>query len=125
MPYQKSLFPSRERLKSRLEISAVFKKGKKAACSGAALFYKSNFLDYNRIAFTFARKFGTAVKRNRARRLSREAYRLLRGGLKTGSDLVLLVYPVEGIRLSGRLEQLTKLFVSAGLFLNPIRRFEQ
>ena len=55
------------------------------------LFFLANELPYNRIAFTFIRKYGNAVERNRARRLSREAYRLMKGDLKTGYDLVLLI----------------------------------
>jgi ribonuclease P protein component len=52
-----------------------------------------NSLSHNRICFTFIRGFGNAVERNRARRLGREAYRLLRPRLAGGYDLILLVYP--------------------------------
>jgi ribonuclease P protein component len=94
MPGEKSgRFGRRERLKKRDEINRVFKKGHSVACPGARLFYLDNGLPYNRIVFTFARKFGNAVERNRARRLGREAYRLLRGGVRTGYDLALLLYP--------------------------------
>jgi ribonuclease P protein component len=73
-----------------------------------------NGLSHNRIAFTFARKFGNAVERNRARRVGREAYRLLQNRLKTGYDLVLLVYPGKDF-LADRMDQLTMLFSRAGL----------
>ena len=71
-------------------------------------------LPYNRIAFAFARKFGNAVERNRSRRLSREAYRLIRNELRNGYDLVLLVYPGRD-DFSARLNQLRELFIRAGL----------
>jgi ribonuclease P protein component len=103
-----------ERLKKREEIRAVFNRGKKLNCVGAKLFRLENGLAYNRIAFTFARKFGNAVERNRCRRISREAYRLIRNRLKNGSDLVLLVYPGKD-SLTDRTAQLEILFSRAGL----------
>ena len=86
-------FPREEHLKRRQDIQTVFKKGFSASCSGARLFFLRRDGDGRRIAFTFARKFGNAVERNRARRLGREAYRHLRSKIKGGYDLVLLVYP--------------------------------
>ena len=74
-----------------------------------------NGLEYNRIAFAFSRKFGKAVERNHSRRLSREVYRLLRGKLRKGYDLVLLVYPGRDV-FSARMEQIRELFSRAGLF---------
>jgi RNase P protein component len=95
------------------------------------LFVLKNGLPYNRIGFTQTRKYGNAPERNRARRLGREAYRLLRPRLKIGFDLVLLVYPgqskPEGSKsrikpgrssLETRLAQLRSLFGKAGLLLN-------
>jgi ribonuclease P protein component len=108
-------FPPAERLKGRDEIRAVFKQGKGFSCTGVKLFRLENGFPYNRIAFTFMRKFGIAVERNRSRRVSREAYRLVRNRLKTGFDLVLLVYPGKD-RLEIRSDQLRKLFSKAGLF---------
>jgi ribonuclease P protein component len=85
-------------------------------------------LPYNRIGFTLARKFGNAPARNRAKRLGREAYRLLRPRLRPGFDLVLLVYPPPrppkkpGDRGAGgftaRSDQLTALCARAGLIMN-------
>jgi ribonuclease P protein component len=72
-------------------------------------------LPYNRIVFTFARKYGNAVNRNRARRVGREAYRHIRNELTAGYDLVLLVYPGKD-RFARRMEQVRILFSKAGLF---------
>jgi ribonuclease P protein component len=107
-------FRRKERLKGRDEIRNVFKRGKVVSCPGAKLFILKNELPHNRIAFTFARKFGNAVERNRARRLSREAYRLLRNTLKPGFDLVLLIYPGKDV-FTIRMEQLGILFSRAGM----------
>jgi ribonuclease P protein component len=83
-----------------------------------------NDLPYSRIGFTLARKFGSAPERNRAKRLGREAYRLLRPRLTPGFDLVLLVYPAPqkpGFRepdLKSRMDQLRGLCSRAGLVMN-------
>ena len=127
-------FPRRERLKGRDEIRDVFQRRtpasaepsvrgpgggsgqrKSVSCAGAKLLTLRNGLPYNRIAFTFSRKFGKAVERNYSRRLSREAYRQLRNELQKGYDLVLLVYPGKDV-YSVRMEQLRELFSRAGLF---------
>ena len=133
-------FPKKERLKGRDEIREVFNRKTAVTCPGAKLFIQRNGLEYNRIAFTFSRKFGNAVERNRSRRLSREAYRLLRKEIRQGYDLVLLVYPEMNREnfssrrvasdqpqrkmpgrdvFSARKEQLRTLFSRAGLLDSP------
>ena len=47
-----------------------------------------NRLGYNRVGITASKKIGNACQRNRARRLIREAYRLLEPDLLPGWDLV-------------------------------------
>jgi ribonuclease P protein component len=109
-------FQRNERLKGRSYIQAVFKQGKKLSCQGAKLFVLKNNLTNNRICFTFSRGFGNAVKRNRARRLGREAYRLLRPRLRGGYDLILLIFPETQASLAARTRQLEFLFSKAGLW---------
>ncbi|MCL2381727.1 MAG: ribonuclease P protein component [Treponema sp.] len=92
----------------------MFGRKRAVSCSGAKLLTRRNGLEHNRIAFTFSRKFGKAVERNRCRRLSREAYRQLRNKLRKGYDLVLLVYPGQDVFLV-RMEQMRGLFSRAGL----------
>jgi len=78
-----------------------------------------NNLPYNRICFTFTsgKKFGGAVARNRAKRLGREAYRLIKEQVSGGHDLILLLYPESRqMTLSMRMEQLQSLYKKAGLF---------
>jgi len=114
-------FKREEHLKGRKEIREVFGKGKRYGCQGAKLFVLKNELPYNRICFSLFKGFGNAVSRNRAKRLGREAYRLMKNRLFGGYDLILLIYheaeknqqkdPV----LSDRIWQLEFLFKKAGL----------
>ena len=120
-------FRREEHLKGRKEIKEVFGNGKRYGCQGAKLFVFNNDLPHNRICFTFSRQkgkpgFGNAVARNRARRLGREAFRLMKDRLSGGYDFVLLVYPETEVNLSGkkltlsdRTAQLESLFKKAGL----------
>ena len=105
-----------ERLKKRGDIKKVFSRGKRLSCRGAKLFVLQNNLPYNRICFTFSRGFGNAVKRNRAKRLGREAYRSFKPQLNGGHDMVLLVYPEDaGATFARRVEQLRILLGKAGV----------
>ncbi|GAB1482300.1 ribonuclease P protein component [Treponema sp.] len=103
-------------MKERGDIREAFARGRKTSCSGAKLFYIENGSKKNRIAFTFARKYGNAVERNRSRRISREVYRLMKHRLRQGYDLVLLVYP-DGDAFDRRVLQLETLFERAGLLI--------
>ena len=94
----------------------MFAQGKKASCPGAKLFVLANGQAGNRAAFTLVRKYGTAVERNYARRLTREAFRLMKTRIKPGFDCVLLVYP-GGDQLENRTRQLSSLFAKTGLLV--------
>jgi ribonuclease P protein component len=94
----------------------VFARGKVVSCPGAKLFCLKNELPLNRIVFTLSRKYGNAVQRNYARRLSRESYRLIRDNLCTGFDLVLLVYPGRDSLLIRR-KQLDELFSKMNMLM--------
>jgi ribonuclease P protein component len=108
-----------ERLKRRSDIGRVFAARRKVSCYGAKLFYRENGCARNRMTVTLVRKYGSAVERNRAKRVVREAYRHLKPSLKTGYDLIVVLYPQED-NYRNRAKQLSRLCEKAGLFAGSL-----
>ena len=78
------------------------------------LLYRSNGGQANRFAVVVARGCGGAVRRNREKRITREAYRSLRQTISSGNDLVFLVVRF-GADYEGRLSSMRWLLSRAGL----------
>ena len=112
---ERSCLPKEERLCGAARIRVLFKMGRRYSCDGAKLFVLPNTLPYNRFVCTFKRHYGSAVQRNKARRLSREIYRQMKSQLATGKDILLLVFPGNDT-FSLRAVQLECLFKKAGMF---------
>lgn len=67
----------------------LYRKGKCTVSSSFVLYLKPNNSETNRLGITVGKKaVGNAVKRNRAKRVIREAYRLCEPYIKTGYDFV-------------------------------------
>ncbi len=105
----------RDRLKRSVDISRVFSSKTRVSCLGAKLVYRKNDIGRNRFTVTLVRKYGNAVQRNRAKRVAREAYRLLLPDLEDGYDLILLLFPSEDT-FDNRSKQLLTLLGRAHLF---------
>jgi len=107
-------FTREERVKRTEDIQNLFKKGSRTSINGAKLFHIPNTFGRNRVVFALPRGYGNAVKRNRSKRLSREAYRLFKTHLNTGYDLLFLIYPGNDSFLT-RCVQIRTLCKKAGL----------
>lgn len=86
-------FPKRLRLHHKRDFERVFHSP--CRCSNAHLVVHAapNELPYSRIGLIVSRRHGPAVRRNRLKRLLRQAYRLSRHALPVGYDFVCIPLP--------------------------------
>jgi ribonuclease P protein component len=77
-------------LRNKKDFSALYGKGKSAGGKYVVLFYRKNNLGCNRRAFLASKKVGNSVRRNRARRLMKESYRLFSERLPIGYDILFI-----------------------------------
>lgn len=81
-------FTKAERLTRKKEFERVFNEGKVIKNSQIVLYVIPNDLLHSRLGLVVSKKVGNAVRRNRAKRLLREAYRLNKHILTTHVDII-------------------------------------
>jgi ribonuclease P protein component len=89
----RATLPAKRRLKTQRHFKAVYGRGRRA--SGAwltvvALRHRGDDATNVRLGVSVSKDHGGAVRRNKLKRLLREAFRLERAGLPPGLDLVLI-----------------------------------
>jgi ribonuclease P protein component len=80
-----------ERLRKSRDIGELFAAAPRIEARGMRLLYRANGSAATRFAVVITRGCGGAVKRNREKRLTREAWRSLKAGVPSGFDVVFLV----------------------------------
>ena len=105
--------PRSRRLSGRLAFRRVFDEGVKATRGPITLYALPNGLSYPRLGLTVPRHVGTAVRRNRIKRLLREAFRHLQHDLPAAYDLVVVVRQHDPLPLAEYQRILSALLVRA------------
>jgi ribonuclease P protein component len=86
------VFPRSERLTRAEEFQAVFQRGARIERPSVLLLWRET-QGRRQAGFAVSRQIGGAVRRNRARRRVREAYRVSRRRLPEGVQLVVVARP--------------------------------
>ena len=66
----------------------LYNKGRSFVHPYFIIYCKDNKKDFNRIGITVSKKIGNSVKRNRAKRVLKEAYRIIENEVATGYDFI-------------------------------------
>jgi len=93
-------YPKSRRLSGKLAFTAVREGGRKESRGPLTMRAMPNELAHCRFGIAVGRHCGTAVRRNRIKRLLREAFRLLQHDFPVGYDLVITVRPHEPLMLA-------------------------
>ena len=113
-------FPRSYRLTARRQFLAVYDMGQRVSSRSFLLFGLPNAVGHARLGITVTRKIGTAVRRNRIKRLIREVSRRNRPRISSALDLVVNARPgleardyaeLESVFVT-KVEQLARRFAS-------------
>ena len=77
-------------LKNTEQFQTVYREGKSLANRYLVMYLYENHTDGNRVGISVSKKVGNSVRRNRARRLMRESYRLMKDRLPIGYDIIII-----------------------------------
>jgi ribonuclease P protein component len=83
-------YPATVRVRKRPDFQRAYTTGTKRVGPNCVLYVCPNESSVTRLGVTATRKIGNAVRRNRAKRLIREAFRRERANLPTGLDIVVV-----------------------------------
>ena len=86
-------------LNQNRDFLQLYQRGKKIASPYVIIYLRKTRRKHNRLGITVGKKVGCAVKRSRARRIIRQAYRETEHLMPVGVDLVIVALPsITGLR---------------------------
>jgi ribonuclease P protein component len=104
-------FRRTHRLGTKLGFSRVYDARVRESRGPLTVYGLPNELGHPRLGLSVSRKVGTAVRRNRIKRLLREAFRMHQYDLPAGYDLVFVVRPHEPLALAEYQKLMTHLML--------------
>ncbi len=88
--------PARLRITRQCDFKRAFAHGSRAADRRLCVWVAGNDLDHPRLGVTVGKRHGNAVRRNRLKRVTREAFRLALDEFPPGVDIICMPrYSVE------------------------------
>ncbi len=93
-------FPKSHHLRLPREFDTVYAAKTRESRGPLTVYALPNELGHPRLGMSVSRKVGIAVRRNRIRRLLREAFRLMQHDFPRGYDMVIVIRPHEPLMLA-------------------------
>ena len=92
-------FSREQRIRTRAEFSAVFDRKQRSSAGPLLAFVVPNGKDLTRLGISMSRRVGIAARRNRVKRMVREAFRLQQHSWPRGWDIVVVPRPHDPMPL--------------------------
>ncbi|MBQ2676893.1 MAG: ribonuclease P protein component [Clostridia bacterium] len=106
-------------LNENRDFRRIYNRGKSFVSPALVVYYTKNRAGFCRLGITTSKKIGCAVKRNRAKRVIKEAFRKCVGNVNAGYDFVIVARTKTAYIKSTEAESvLLKLFEKAGILKN-------
>ena len=113
MAERRYTLPRTRRLGGRDAFRAVFDADIRASRGPLTVLVRPNGLGFPRLGLSVGRRVGTAARRNRIKRLLREAFRHLQHDVPAAYDVVIVVRPHAPVPLAEYQKMLSALVVRA------------
>jgi ribonuclease P protein component len=108
---KKNALTKGEKVLKSIEYRTIVKGGKSTSTEHFKIFILPNSVRRRRLGITASRRVGSAVKRNRIKRLIREYFRLNKSRLPPSSDLLFIAKPgADRLDYTQLRDELKKLF---------------